>query len=626
MGDTHEKGGRFDRLMQWMFGAIDADPSMEKGASLNVGGVLGIYWESLRKFLPLLGLIILLTAGSSIIGIIVPIYYKDFFNVFAKGLSVDEAGALLFRAILAVVALEFFSIISHRVGTFFLASLARDMMVDLRIRAFNHVIRHSHAYYSSVFVGALVQKLSRFQRSYDRLADSAIYHIIPTVVTLIGVVIVLFRENVIIALGMLAWVILLVALNYFFSQWMLRYGIYRAALDSRVTGQTADMFTNQAAIEAHGTYAVEMAKHAALAKKQMHVAAFTWNTSSLFRGTQELSIYGVKFAVFAVGIILWMRGDFSLGMFMLLHAYVFQITDRLWAFGQVVRDIYESFADAKEMTEAMRRPHDIVEKKDAVALMHVNGKIVFSGVSFNHHHKDVINDLSVTINPGERIALVGSSGAGKSTLAKLISRVYDVDKGSITLDGVDLRDLTVESLKHAIADVPQDPALFHRSLMENIRYGRQDASDEEVIAAAKLAHCHEFIMRVPQGYAALVGERGVKLSGGERQRVAIARALLKNAPVLVFDEATSSLDSESEKLIQDALVKLMKGRTTITIAHRLSTICRMDRILVLDKGALVEDGTHDELLRKGGVYYRHWTLQQSGFIAGETEHVIAIDA
>jgi ATP-binding cassette subfamily B protein len=614
MDDAQGKGGWFDRLMQWMFGAVDADPSMGKDSNLNASGVLGLYFESLRKFLPLVGLIIVLTAGASVIGIVVPTYYKDFFNVFAKGLSVDEAGSLLFRAIIAVVALDLFSMIAHRVGTFFLAGLARDMMVDLRIRAFNHVIRHSHAYYTSVFVGALVQKLSRFQRSYDRLADSVIYHIIPTVVTLVGVVIVLFRENVVIACAMLGWAIFLIVLNYLFSRWMLRYNIYRAALDSRVTGQTADMFTNQAAIEAHGTYAAEMAKHAAIAKKQMHVAAFTWNTSSLFRGTQELSIIGVKFAVFAIGIVLWMRGDFSLGMFMLLHAYVFQITDRLWAFGQVVRDIYESFADAKEMAEAMRRPHDIVEKSNAVELPNVEGNIVLSGVSFNHQQKHVINNLSVTVKRGERVALVGPSGAGKSTLAKLISRVYDVESGSITLDGVDIRDLTIQSLKHAISDVPQDPVLFHRSLMENIRYGRQDASDEEVILAAKRAHCHEFIMEIPLQYAALVGERGIKLSGGERQRVAIARALLKNAPVLVFDEATSSLDSESEKLIQDALTELMKGRTTITIAHRLSTICRMDRILVLDKGTLVEDGTHDELLAKKGVYFKHWTLQQNGFI------------
>lgn len=614
MSDAHDERGCLDRLMRRLFGATDIHPQPEEKSELNVGEVLGIYAESLKKFWHRAAWITLLTTLASIIGIIVPVYYKDFFNVFATGLLVDEVGELLLRAIITVVLFETLGTVARRIGHLALAALARDMMVDLRIRAFNHVIRHSHAYYTSVFVGALVQKLSRFQRSYDRLADSVIFHIIPTVVTLVGVVIVLLGENVVIAGAIIAWAALLVALNYAFSRWLLRYSIHRAELDSRVTGQTADMFTNQSAIEAHGTYAVEMAKHAAFAKKQMHVAAFTWNVGTLFHGAQELSIIGVKFVVFAIGIVLWMRGDFSLGMFMLLHAYVFQISDRLLSFGQVVRDIYESFADAKEMAEAMRRPHDIVEKENAVTLAQVKGKIVFSDVSFNQHQKDVINGLSVTINPGERVALVGSSGAGKSTVAKLISRVYDVDQGSITLDGVDLRDLTIESLKHAVADVPQDPALFHRSFMENIRYGRQDASDEEVIAAAKLAHCHEFIMRVPEGYAALVGERGVKLSGGERQRVAIARALLKNAPVLVFDEATSSLDSESEKLIQDALLQLMKDRTTITIAHRLSTICRMDRILVLDNGSLIEDGTHEELLQKKGVYFRHWTLQQSGFI------------
>jgi ATP-binding cassette subfamily B protein len=259
-------------------------------------------------------------------------------------------------------------------------------------------------------------------------------------------------------------------------------------------------------------------------------------------------------------------------------------------------------------------PHEITERPDAHKLSDVRGSITITNVSFEYNQKRVIANLSTEIVPGERIALVGPSGAGKSTIVKLISRMFDPNDGVIMIDGHDIRDVTLQSLKHAISNVPQDPVLFHRSLMENIRYGKPEATDAEVIAAAKLAHCHEFIMAHPQGYSALVGERGVKLSGGERQRVAIARAFLKNAPILILDEATSSLDSESEQLIQDGLMRLMEGRTTIVIAHRLSTIRRMDRILVLDQGQLVEDGSHEELLRTHGIYDKLWTLQQNGFI------------
>ncbi len=223
------------------------------------------------------------------------------------------------------------------------------------------------------------------------------------------------------------------------------------------------------------------------------------------------------------------------------------------------------------------------------------------------------------IAPGEKIALVGPSGAGKSTITKLLLRLYDINSGAIEIDGQNIAEVTQESLRNAIAFVPQEPVLFHRTLMENIRYGRRDATDAEVIDAAKKAHCHEFIAALPEGYNTYVGERGIKLSGGERQRVAIARAILKDAPILVLDEATSSLDSESEHLIQDALEVLMRGKTVIVIAHRLSTIMKMDRIVVLEGGQVVAEGTHEELLQQGGLYHKLWSIQAGGFIVDEED-------
>ena len=290
--------------------------------------------------------------------------------------------------------------------------------------------------------------------------------------------------------------------------------------------------------------------------------------------------------------------------------------DKVFSFSRIVRDIYQSYADAKEMVEIMKLPPAIQDAPDAKPLQSSRGEIVFDQVNFHFNpSKPVLRSISVTIKAGEKVALVGPSGAGKSTFVKLLLRFHDVKEGAIKIDGQDIRNVTKASLYEAISLVPQDPVLFHRSLRENIRYGKPSASDEEVEQAAKLAHCDEFIRETAAGYDTFVGERGIKLSGGERQRVAIARAILKNAPILVLDEATSSLDSHSESLIQEALQNLMQGRTTIVIAHRLSTIRKMDRIVVIDNGQVIEQGTHDELTQRDGLYSHLWELQAGGFWA-----------
>lgn len=607
--------GYFDRLMKFLFGSQDIRSSTM--SELKVLSVLRVLWVSVKKFPYAVTFALGATVVASLISVIVPVYYKEFFDTTSKGLSVAQAGSILVDITIAILVLSIIEWVGRYISSLMVVRLARDVMVDLRIRAFDHLIGHTHAFYTSVFTGALVQKLGRLPRSYDRIADSIIFRIVPTIVILVGAIIVLIREQAILALVVVVWVIFLIAINYYFAKWKLRYDIYRAELDSKVTGVTADILSNQSAVETHGTYDNERKRHADIARQQMKVAAFTWNVSTFFYRGQDFTIIAVRFLTFFIGIGLWMKGEFPLGMFMLVHSYVFQLTERLWEIGQVVRDLYESFADAKEMVDIMERPHDVIESTTAYDLKNVKGEIEFSNVYFDHNSKPVIMGVDLVIKPGERIAFVGSSGAGKTTLMKFLPRLFDPKEGSVFIDGNDLRDVTLLSLKSAISIVPQDSVLFHRSLMENIRYGRQDASDEEVIEAAKKAHAHEFISAVPYGYKALVGERGVKLSGGERQRVAIARAFLRNAPILILDEATSSLDSCSEALVQDALMKLMENRTTIVIAHRLSTIRRMDRIIVLDVGRIVEDGSHEVLLKKKGAYWKLWTAQQNGFISDE---------
>ncbi len=292
-----------------------------------------------------------------------------------------------------------------------------------------------------------------------------------------------------------------------------------------------------------------------------------------------------------------------------------QTSDRLWKVGKNIRTIYEAIADANEMTEILLTPHEIKDAPNAQNLTVKQGKINFTKVNFSYREGvDVLNNFSLTISPGERVALIGPSGGGKSTIVKLLFRFYDIQSGQIVVDGQNIAGITQDSLRANMALVPQEPILFHRTLMENIRYAKINASDEEILEAAKKAHAHDFISAFPESYNTLVGERGIKLSGGERQRVAIARAILKNAPILVLDEATSSLDSESEMLIKDALRSLMKNRTTIVIAHRLSTIMQMDRIVVIDGGNIIEQGKHKELLKvQEGLYQRLWEIQAGGF-------------
>ncbi|MAF25688.1 hypothetical protein CL634_08980 [bacterium] len=323
----------------------------------------------------------------------------------------------------------------------------------------------------------------------------------------------------------------------------------------------------------------------------------------------------LEFAIMVVAIRMWQDGNITIGGFALIQALIFGLFIHLWDIGRYIRQIYERLALSEEMTEILLSEHGVKDHPEASTLKVKEGKIEFEQVSFAYHQtRKIFNKFDLKITHGERVALIGPSGGGKTSIIKLLLRLYDIESGSIKIDGTDIAKVTQDSLRKNIAMVPQDPILFHRTLMENIRYGKTNATKEEVIKASKMAHCHEFISQLPEAYDTYVGERGVKLSGGERQRVSIARAILADAPILILDEATSSLDSESERYIQDALKNLMKGRTNIVIAHRLSTIMQMDRILVLEKGKVTEEGTHQELLKiRRGTYQKLWEIQAGGF-------------
>lgn len=309
-----------------------------------------------------------------------------------------------------------------------------------------------------------------------------------------------------------------------------------------------------------------------------------------------------------------MSGDLTTGNVAMIFPVTIQLTEITWKISTEFSSFFQRLGEVEEGMEAITKSHDTTDILNAADLERVNGSISFDNVSFSYDQKKVFNDFGLAIPKGQKLGLVGQSGAGKSSLVSILLRLYDIQSGSITIDGQDISKVTQESLRRNIAVIPQDTSLFHRTLMDNIRYGRLDASDAEVIEAAKKAHAHDFVSKLPDGYQTMVGERGVKLSGGQRQRTAIARAILKDAPILILDEATSALDSESEKAIQDSLKTLMEGKTVIAIAHRLSTIAHLDRIIVMDDGQIVEDGTHDELIKNDRHYAMLWSMQSGGFL------------
>jgi ATP-binding cassette subfamily B protein len=415
--------------------------------------------------------------------------------------------------------------------------------------------------------------------------------------------------GLVISIGSLIYVVLTVVLSVGYVS---PAATLANAWDTRMGGALADAISCNAVVKGFGAEDREEERLSHVVGKWRVRTERTWKRGTLNGGFQGATLIVLRTAIVGVAILLWQQGVARAGDIALVLTSFFVLQGYLRDIGQHVRNLQRSVNDMEELVEVQFHPLGIEDRPDAKPAMIEEGEVRFDHVTFQYgkHSTPLYNDFSVTIPAGQRVGLVGHSGSGKTTFVKLIQRLYDVNDGAIRIDGRDIREATQASLRSQIAIVQQEPILFHRSLAENIAYARPGATRQEIIEAAKLASAHDFIVSLPKGYETLVGERGVKLSGGERQRVAIARAFLADSPILILDEATSSLDSESEVLIQKAMERLMVGRTTIVIAHRLSTVRALDRLLVFDKGRIVEEGTHEELVRRdGGIYRRLFERQ-----------------
>jgi len=572
----------------------------------------GIKGSRLAMFLAVAGV-----AVASAFEIIAPLYYKRFFDLLSSGQDKNIIVPQLIHILFITLGIAGASWLGWRLGSFAGVSFQAKAMASLRRQSYNHLIHHSYSFFANNFAGALVQRVGRYARSFERFTDRIIWSLVPLLVRLIGIVIVTLTIESRLTILIVSWTLIYMATNYFYSSWKLKYNLRAAEADSQTTAVLADTIANQNNIDIFSRHEKEKDNFRKVTADQKKIVAFNWNVDLGLDAIQSAFIIFIEFAIFFLAIRYWQIGVVTLGTFVLVQMYVLGLGSRLWEFSRIVRDFYSSYADTKEMVEIMKLPYEIINLPDAKPLKVLAGEVIFDNVSFafsDGNNQEVLKNINIKVTAGEKVALVGPSGSGKTTLVRLLLRLYDVVSGKILIDDQGIKEVTLESLRSNISLVPQDPILFHRTIMENIRYGREGATNEEVLEAARLAHCDEFVGNLNQKYETYVGERGIKLSGGERQRVAIARAILKNAPILILDEATSSLDSRSESFIQDALDVLMKEKTVIVIAHRLSTIRKMNRIVVLEKGSIKETGTHEELIAMDTLYKKLWTLQAGGFI------------
>jgi ATP-binding cassette subfamily B protein len=481
---------------------------------------------------------------------------------------------------------------------------------------FAYLQHHSHRFLSENFAGALAHKISETSMGVNQTLWAIITEFWPIAIVITFATVLLFGAHPQLGLFASAWAVAFIGLSFLLARGCRPYAVAAALARSETTGKVVDSVSNLQSVRLFARLDFERRRLDADLGRELEAVYRANGYAERVRWFQFASAAVLKLGILYLALRRWADGGIGVGAFVMAVSLSLLIINEARNLSRRFLEFFEFIGNVTNGVRTIVREHELVDAPGAKAALLRRGRIEFRAVDFRYGAGDLIfAGLSVTIEPGQRVGLVGFSGSGKSTFVSLLLRLYDPQRGAILVDGHDLRTLTQDALHAQVALIPQDPSLFHRTLRENIRYGRPEATDGAVEEAARRAHAHQFIGEIPGGYEALVGERGVKLSGGQRQRIAIARVILKDAPVLILDEATSSLDSITEQAIQETLDREMHGKTVIVVAHRLSTIAHLDRILVFDRGRIVEDGTHRALLARGGTYHRLWTRQSHGFLA-----------
>jgi ATP-binding cassette subfamily B protein len=545
---------------------------------------------------------------ATLVDVVTPLFAGQLVDAVTKGAASNaEAWDAALWAFGALMGLGLAAAVLRHLSFMGIIPMTLKMMSDIATEAFYRVQRFSTDWHANAFAGSTVRKITRGMWGVDQLNDQLLMMLMPSAVMLIGTSIMLGSiwpiMGVIVALGSILHIAVTVTLSVGVTA---PAATLANAWDTRLGGTLADAVSCNAVVKGYGGESREDNRLAQVVDKWRRRTTRTWVYGTRAGTLQFVMLVLLRGVLIGAALLLWQQGLATPGDITLLLTTFFLLQGYLRDVGNHIRNLQKAVNDMEELVALHEQPLGVSDAPQATPIRITEGGIRFDNVQFHYgkHATPLYRDFSVAIAPGERVGLVGHSGSGKTTFVKLIQRLYDVNGGEISIDGTNIATVSQASLRRQLAIVQQDPVLFHRSLADNIAYGRPGARLSEIVRAAELANADQFIARLPRGYETLVGERGVKLSGGERQRVAIARAFLADTPILILDEATSSLDSESEQLIQQAMERLMEGRTTIVIAHRLSTVRALDRLLVFDDGKILEEGTHEALVRRDGGIYR----------------------
>ncbi|UCJ15569.1 ABC transporter ATP-binding protein/permease [Pseudomonas sp. MM211] len=566
-----------------------------------------------RHYKPWYLAILLLQVAAVICTVLVPWGLGQITRLVSEGLSVENARVILQWPVLAFAGLILLEVLFTRSATGCHIRVLPQQRRTVTHTVFAYLQQHSHRFVSSEFAGALAHRVSEVALGVNQTLSILLFDLIPLAVTLILATALLWTASSLLALLMFGWSVLFIAVCYHLAKRSHPLAQQYSAARSTSNGKVVDAVSNLTNIRLFARHSFEHDYLGDYLEREVGAAYRSFGYMEKIRWFQSISGMLLKISVLVLSLYLWRSGQISIATFVMATSLSLLIINDVASLSRRFLEFFEASGNIANGVRTLIRPHEVVDRPDASSLQVSRGEVAFRDVAFGYSpDKPIFEHLDLVIPAGQRVGLVGSSGSGKSTLLNLLLRLYDVNGGQVTIDGVDVREVTQQSLHQQIGLIPQEPGLFHRSIRENIHYGRLDASQEELAAAIHRAGASAFIESMDKGYDSLVGERGVKLSGGQRQRIAIARVVLKNAPILVMDEATSSLDSITEHFIQNKLDEIMDGKTVIVVAHRLSTVAHLDRIVVFDKGRIVEDGSHQELLKKRGYYYRLWSRQSDG--------------